>query len=165
MKRITLTNIISALNDNQVRYLIAGGLAVVFHGYLRFTSDLDLILDLDENNLKKAIAVFEELGYIPRVPVKFSDLAKTNVRQKWIKEKEMTVFSIFNPDSIETPIDIFVQIPFDFETEHSKAPKDEIAPGIKANFISYEQLINLKKISNRDIDKIDVENLERIHKS
>jgi len=39
--------IVDALNAAGVRYLIAGGLAVVAHGYVRFTADVDLILDLE----------------------------------------------------------------------------------------------------------------------
>jgi len=33
--------IIGALNAARVRYLVAGGLAVVAHGYVRFTADID----------------------------------------------------------------------------------------------------------------------------
>jgi hypothetical protein len=164
MKRTTIIEIISNLNAHQVRYLIAGGLAVVFHGYMRFTSDIDLIIDLEEENVKKAINVFKKMGYQPRVPVDFSDLANNKIRQQWIDEKGMTVFSIFNTENVETPIDIFVEIPFDFKTEFDLAITDEIALGVKAFFISYDQLINMKKLSDREIDRIDIENLEKKNK-
>ena len=36
-----------ALNEAGVRYVIVGGLAVVLHGYPRFTADLDIVLDLE----------------------------------------------------------------------------------------------------------------------
>ena len=32
------------LNKNKVRYLIIGGVAVAFHGYPRFTKDIDIWL-------------------------------------------------------------------------------------------------------------------------
>jgi predicted nucleotidyltransferase len=48
--------VIRALNDAGVRYLIAGGLAVIAHGYTRSTQDMDLILDLGEDNLSRAVA-------------------------------------------------------------------------------------------------------------
>ena len=44
-----------------VRYLVAGGLAVVAHGYLRFTADVDLIVDLEPANVTRAVAALESL--------------------------------------------------------------------------------------------------------
>jgi predicted nucleotidyltransferase len=39
---------IQSLNDNQVRYLVIGGYAVSFHGYPRYTKDLDIWIWLFE---------------------------------------------------------------------------------------------------------------------
>ena len=44
MQRHSVEAIVRALNAAEVRYLIAGGLAVVAHGHVRFTADLDIIL-------------------------------------------------------------------------------------------------------------------------
>ncbi len=41
MERGSVEAIVAALNENQVQYLIVGGLAVVAHGYVRFTADVD----------------------------------------------------------------------------------------------------------------------------
>ena len=35
---------IQSLKDNNVRYLVIGGYAVVFHGYPRYTKDLDILI-------------------------------------------------------------------------------------------------------------------------
>lgn len=40
-------DIIAALEQAQVRYVVAGGFAVNLHGFLRFTKGLDLLVDLD----------------------------------------------------------------------------------------------------------------------
>jgi hypothetical protein len=40
MEKYSIEMITRALNDHQVKYLIAGGLAVVAHGYVRFTIEL-----------------------------------------------------------------------------------------------------------------------------
>jgi hypothetical protein len=73
MKLKAIETIFASLNDKKVRYLVAGGLAVVAHGYLRFTADIDLILDMDPKNLHKAMQVFKSLGYRPRAPVELED--------------------------------------------------------------------------------------------
>jgi hypothetical protein len=47
-----------ALNQNGARYMIVGGFAVIHHGYLRATEDIDLLLDGDLDNqarVKKAL--------------------------------------------------------------------------------------------------------------
>lgn len=33
---------IQALNNNNVKYLLVGGYAVILHGYIRSTADLDI---------------------------------------------------------------------------------------------------------------------------
>ena len=52
MERGSVEAIIAALNAANVRYLVVGGLAVVAHGHVRFTADLDLVLELQEDNVK-----------------------------------------------------------------------------------------------------------------
>ena len=47
-----------ALNECGARYLIVGGFAVIHHGYVRATEDIDLLLDGDLDNqarVKKAL--------------------------------------------------------------------------------------------------------------
>jgi hypothetical protein len=41
----------------EVRFVVVGGVAVVLHGHLRATKDLDLILDLAPDEVRKAIRV------------------------------------------------------------------------------------------------------------
>ena len=47
--------VLKALNDAQVRYVVVGGLAVVLHGHSRLTLRVDLIVDLDREQARKAI--------------------------------------------------------------------------------------------------------------
>jgi hypothetical protein len=51
-----------ALNDAGVRYLVVGGVAVVLHGRLRTTTDLDLWLDPDPGNLERATKALAALN-------------------------------------------------------------------------------------------------------
>ena len=53
--------IVTALNGNGVRYLVAEGLAVLAHGYVRFTADVDLIVDLEPVNLRQAMRALDDL--------------------------------------------------------------------------------------------------------
>ena len=53
MEKHSVDAIVGALNMANVRYLVAGGLAVVAHGYVRFTADIDLIVDLEPANVTR----------------------------------------------------------------------------------------------------------------
>ena len=56
MESRSIETIIRTLNDHQIQYLIVGGLAVVAHGYVRFTAGVDLILAFDDLIELKTIA-------------------------------------------------------------------------------------------------------------
>ena len=105
MGKHSIELIVKALNDHQVKYLIAGGLAVVAHGYLRFTADLDLLLSMDEANLREAFGAFSILKYQPGAPVEMEQFIDPVRRREWINEKGLTVFS---PEHPATEMDLFV---------------------------------------------------------
>jgi len=75
MEQSSVTAVFSALNQAQVRYLVVGGLAVLAHGYVRATQDIDIVLELNQANAEKAIDALEKLGYRPALPVAAADFA------------------------------------------------------------------------------------------
>ena len=51
------------LNENKVRYLVIGGFAVAFHGYPRFTKDIDIWLWLNPKNAELVIKTLADFGF------------------------------------------------------------------------------------------------------
>lgn len=49
------------LNDNGVRYLIVGGYAVAYHGYPRYTRDIDIWIWMNLENAKKVVKTLSRL--------------------------------------------------------------------------------------------------------
>jgi hypothetical protein len=164
MERRSIEAIIRALNDQQVRYLVVGGLAVVVHGHVRFTADLDLIVDLDPANVRRAISALSALGYRPRAPVDFAQFSDPAERARWIREKQLTVFSLFSPEHAATEIDVFVEMPLDFTAAHAAAMRTEVAPGVAATFVGLDDLIALKRRAGRPHDLDDIDRLRRLHR-
>lgn len=80
-------SIIKKFNEADVKYAIVGGVAVNLHGYIRMTSDLDIILEMEDNNIVKAISILKESGFNCKIPVDPMGLADTDVRNDWIKNK------------------------------------------------------------------------------
>lgn len=147
MERRSVQAIIGALNAAGVRYLIAGGLAVVAHGYVRFTADIDLILDLESENVKQAMTALADLGYRPRAPVRLEEFADPAKRDEWVRvrEKGLTVL-------------------LDFDAAYRSAARMDVAPGMSATFLSLGDLLRLKERARRPQDMLDIEKLRALHK-
>jgi len=54
---------IVALNQHDVQYLIVGGYAVGFHGYPRYTKDLDVWIRIDEHNANAMLRALSDFGF------------------------------------------------------------------------------------------------------
>ena len=64
MKLAAFEAIAAALRDARVRYLVAGGLAVNAHGYVRLTYDVDLVIQLEADNIRTAFAALAGLEHL-----------------------------------------------------------------------------------------------------
>jgi hypothetical protein len=162
MERRSVEAVFGALNGSGARYLVVGGLAVVAHGYVRLTADIDIVLDPGPEALKGAIAALSALGYRPRAPVEFAEFADADKRRQWAREKGLTVFSVFSPGHRATEIDLFVETPFDFDRAYARAVRFQVADGVEATFVGLEDLIEMKRRAARPQDLEDVESLRSL---
>ncbi|MES0872863.1 hypothetical protein [Sinimarinibacterium thermocellulolyticum] len=162
MKLDAFEAVAKALNDAAVRYLVAGGLAVNAHGYLRFTADIDLVIALDASNIISAFDALARIGYRPVVPVTAAQFSDAAQRQHWIEDKGMQVLNFLSDRHRETSVDVFVHEPFDFHQEYENALAGEIAPGLPARFVAIPTLIRMKEAAGRPRDLDDVQHLRWI---
>jgi predicted nucleotidyltransferase len=51
------------LNAHGVEYLVIGGYAVGYHGFVRATGDLDVFVGISEKNAEGIVAVFRDFGF------------------------------------------------------------------------------------------------------
>ena len=61
-----LEKITRRLEELRIPYVIAGGMALFFHGYRRFTEDVDIVVTAD--GLRRLHEHLEGLGYLPLFP-------------------------------------------------------------------------------------------------
>jgi len=160
VKLASLEAIVTALDQFNVRYLIAGGLAVAAHGYGRVTFDVDLVIQLHPDNVHRAMRALGSLGYQPVAPVSVKDFADPDIRRAWIEEKHMVVFALQSNLHRDTPVDVFVSEPFDFDREYDLALVGEILPALQARFVCLDTLINMKESTMRERDREDVRQLK-----
>lgn len=148
--------VLGALEMAGVRYLVVGGVALVLHGYLRTTIDLDLVLQLDPDNLDRALSAFSDLGFVPQAPVPLRSFADPQTRENWAHEMHMVVFSLWHPDHRGFAVDLFLQEPFDFEEAYRGALKVQLQ-GVEATVLSREDLVEMKRATGRPRDLEDIE--------
>lgn len=159
MKLATLEKIFTALNAAGVRYLVAGGMAVNAHGYLRYTKDVDFVIQLTADNIGRTFTALNTLGYRPNIPVTSTQFADAAQRNDWIQNKGMKVLQLWSDAHKETPIDIFVTEPFPFDNEYRNALIKPLYASIEVRFVSIPTLIQMKQIANREQDRVDIEHL------
>lgn len=160
MKLASFEAIVHALNGGEVRFIVVGGVAVNAHGYLRFTKDVDVVIQLAPRDIKSAFHALEQIGYRPSNPITAEDFADATQREIWRREKGMMVLKMWSDAHNETPLDIFVYEPFDFDAEYERALVQE--DEIPARFAAIPALIAMKQVADRAQDRIDIEKLRLI---
>lgn len=134
---------IELLNKNNVRYIIIGGYAVVYHGYVRSTNDIDIWIDIRKDNIKKVIKALDAFGF-SSLNITEADFSPNQIIQLGCPPNRI--------DLITTPAGI------DFETCYESG-EQVIIDNITIKFIDLENLIKAKKASGRTRDLADVEEL------
>ena len=51
------------LNSHDVEYVVVGGHAVAFHGYPRFTGDIDFLIRTTPDNVSRVLKVLDVFGF------------------------------------------------------------------------------------------------------
>lgn len=159
---IIYESVFASLARNRVRYLVAGGIAMILHGWTRFTKDLDLMLDLDDrDNVGRFVKAMEELGFQPHVPVSLNSLADPAQRSRWQQEKGAIVLNLGHLSHPLERIDIFLSNPLDFKKAYEVKKMVQIR-SIDIPVISLEDLIAMKEKAARPNDLEDVKKLRAI---
>ncbi|GAB4260570.1 MAG: nucleotidyl transferase AbiEii/AbiGii toxin family protein [Saprospiraceae bacterium] len=140
---------IELLNEHSVKYLVIGGYAVNFHGYPRYTRDIDFWLWMTRQNIEKLIEALKQFG--------FGDL---DLRIEDFLTPENIVQLGYEPYRIDLLVDVEG---VDFEECFERRVEAEL-DGINVNFLSLQDLIKAKKMTGRLQDLADAEQLERIEK-
>jgi hypothetical protein len=149
------------LDGQKIKYVLAGGMAVVLHGVPRLTMDIDLIVHLENENLEKFLKIVTKLGYKPKVPVDPMDFADPNKRKVWIEKKNMLVFNFYHPTDPRDQVDIFVKEPFSFQTLWAQRKVGRLGP-IKVHLAAISHIIRMKEKAGREQDLSDIVQLKRL---
>lgn len=153
-----LEKLFNELNKANVKYLVVGGVAVNLYGLRRATYDLDILLFLDNENLKNMDVVMKKLGYIERNPISVLTLGNPRQVKKWVKEKNFKAYSFLPPENLPVQIDVIIEESLQFSKfDKNKIEKKE--DKLMVPVVSIDDLIKMKKKAGRDKDLMDLDAL------
>ncbi|HEY7546694.1 MAG TPA: DUF6036 family nucleotidyltransferase [Blastocatellia bacterium] len=139
----------SILNEEQVRYLIVGGYAVIEHTEPRYTKDLDIWVSPARDNAERVYASLKRFG-APLSNITVEDFANTG-----------TVYQMGRPP---VRVDILMGVAgLDFESAWNNRVESSYGE-VRTQFLSIEDLIINKRAVGRPQDLIDAENLQLAQK-
>ena len=138
-------DLLSAFNAHGVRYLIVGAYAVIFHAQPRFTKDIDLFIQADPSNAQAAYDALASFG-APLEGIRPEDFTERG--------------SFFRFGSDPYGFDILPEVQgIEFDAAWERRVEGVIDPksGLKAYFISAEDLIATKLAAGRPQDIADAD--------
>ncbi|MFN3561725.1 MAG: hypothetical protein ACK4XM_07430 [Chloroherpetonaceae bacterium] len=137
------------LNEHHVDYLVIGGYAVGFHGYVRTTGDMDIWVRASQEN---AANLYQAL-------VRFGFAQSSFQKELTLTEKTLIRFGV-RPMQIE----ILTTIPgIEFDDCYQRK-STEIIDGIAINFINLDDLKTNKLATGRLKDLTDVDMLQKLNR-
>ncbi len=142
-------DLLSAFHAHGVKYLIVGGYAVSFHAQPRFTKDIYFFIKADPANAKATYAALASFG-APLQGISPDDFAERG--------------SFFRFGHDPKGFDILPDIPgVDFDAAWKRRVEDVIDEriGLKANFISADDLIAAKLAAGRPQDIADADAIQQ----
>ena len=103
MKVASFEAIVRALNDAGAPFIVVGGIAVNTHGYGRVTFDVDLVINFEPEQIRRAFSALAAIGYVPSVPIAAEQFADPVCRQDWITGKQMDGSPVLERRSSRNP--------------------------------------------------------------
>ena len=141
--------LLSVLNDCHVRYLIVGAYAVAIHAQPRATKDLDILVKADSGNAKALFTALAKFG-APLQGITVADFVEPG--------------PFFRMGRDPVGVDILTAIPgIEFDAAWERRVEAVIDPstGLKATFISRDDLVAAKLAAGRPQDLADVNAIQK----
>lgn len=139
------------LNESGVRYVIVGGLAVIRHGAVRATKDVDAAVAMDGENLARLEELLERWQ-------------ATNPDGTPLRTTRLVAGGVLPLRTPHCLVDILSQqlLPAPFDDVFARAEVKRI-DGVEAPICSFADLVAMKRATGRGADLLDLERLREAH--
>lgn len=135
----------AALNRSGAKYLVIGGVACILHGYVRATTDVDILIERTPENAEKVLEALATVGY--------------GFAREWSAEEILKrPITLIGDDPA---VDVFtVAWKVKYDTAASRSSTVDVG-GVRIPLIGLDDLIETKR-TGRLQDAADIEVLEEI---
>jgi hypothetical protein len=142
-----LREFIECLNSNEVEYLVVGALAVSWHGFARYSADIDLLIRPSQANAVRVLRALSQFGF-GSLDLSASDLTVPGkVIQLGYEPNRIDLMTSITGVSFEDAWD-----------DRTRGDLD----GLRVNFIGRSALLRNKDATGRAKDRIDAEELRKL---
>ena len=135
----------ASLNEHDVRYLVAGGYAVAYHGHPRYTKDIAFWIEREPENVRRLLDALSAFGF-----------GSVGLEEEDFLEPDQIVQLGYPPNRIDLLTDLEG---VDFPSAHAERVTEDI-DGVPVHFIGLDDLKRNKRAVGRHQDLADLENLE-----
>ncbi len=150
----SIEEFITEANKQEMEMIMVGGGAVNFHGYQRHSADVDFWINPTNENFKKLLLVFQNLGY------------NINEFPASVLKGEQNISLKFSPVHIDIELITRFSVNKSFEeafTESEVVEFNENQKIYRWRVLSLEDLILSKVKSGRPKDLLDIQELKKIN--
>jgi len=137
---------LESLNASGVEYVVVGGIALAFHGIVRYTGDLDVLVHASAANAERVMLALRRFGF-ESLKLTEADFAKPD-----------QVVQLGYPPS---RIDILTSIDGVGWSQVSAGAVSGDYAGVPVRFISRDDLIRNKRATGRPQDAVDADKLQQ----
>jgi hypothetical protein len=134
-------------NERNVEYILVGGMAVILHGYVRTTGDMDVWVNRTKENYQKIAEAFSDFG------MSLFDMTESN----FLSDR----FDVWSFGVSPVKIELLTTVKglnFDEAFKNAQFYTEE---GISIRFLHLNNLIQSKRASGRHKDLDDIDQLDK----
>ncbi len=139
-----MKDLIQLFNEFDVDYMVCGGYAVGYYGFIRATYDFDILINPNKINALKTMNALIKFGF-----------ENAGFDEKAFESEGTAIHLGAEPNAI----DLLTSVSSRKTSLYFENTLIDTIDGITIKYISLDDLIEAKRLVNRSKDKIDVEEL------
>lgn len=145
-----MKELLTLFRQHSVRYVVVGGHAVNYYGYVRTTQDIDLLVYPSTDNAKQIMRALSDFGF-----------GAAGIPKRIFEEEGGAVHLGTEPNRI----DILTSLKGVANDDIFAGSREVEIDGVMVGLISLENLLEVKKCSDRPRDLADADELAKINQA